>query len=100
MGAQQGKRLGLPGEEAAGVLDALYLLRDRLLEFDTIDEIRQPGLSERRRPVIIGGAVMLQACFKALEIDMLKVSPYALREGVLQDLLGRLDHQDPSPPEH
>ena len=23
------------------------------------------------------------------------MSPYALREGVLQDLLGRLDHQDP-----
>ncbi len=75
--------------------DALYLLRDRLLEFDTIDAIRLPGLSDRRQPVIIGGAVMLHACFKALEIDTLKVSPHALREGVLQDLLGRLDHQDP-----
>lgn len=75
--------------------DALYLLRDLLLGFDTIDAIRLPGLSERRRPVIIGGAVMLHACFEALEIKTLKVSPYALREGVLQDLLGRLDHQDP-----
>jgi exopolyphosphatase/guanosine-5'-triphosphate,3'-diphosphate pyrophosphatase len=38
---------------------------------------------------------MLDACFKVLEIDSLKVSPYALREGVLHDLLGRLDHKDP-----
>jgi exopolyphosphatase/guanosine-5'-triphosphate,3'-diphosphate pyrophosphatase len=38
---------------------------------------------------------MLYACFKALEIDSLRVSPYALREGVLHDLLGRLDSQDP-----
>ena len=38
---------------------------------------------------------MMHACFKALEIESLKVSPYALREGVLHDLLGRLDNQDP-----
>jgi exopolyphosphatase/guanosine-5'-triphosphate,3'-diphosphate pyrophosphatase len=38
---------------------------------------------------------MLHACFRALEIDSLKVSPYALREGVLYDLLGRMDNLDP-----
>jgi exopolyphosphatase/guanosine-5'-triphosphate,3'-diphosphate pyrophosphatase len=37
----------------------------------------------------------LHACFTALEIETLKVSPYALREGVLYDLLGRFDHLDP-----
>ena len=75
--------------------DALYMLRDRMLEFDTIDSVRLPGLTERRHPVLIGGLVMLCACFKALEIESLKVSPYALREGVLHDLLGRMDDQDP-----
>jgi len=75
--------------------DALHMLRDRLLEFETIDSVRLPGLTERRHPVLIGGLVMLYACFKALEIDSLRVSPYALREGVLHDLLGRLDSQDP-----
>ena len=69
--------------------------RDRLLEFETIDSVHLPGLSERRHPVLIGGLVMLHACFKALEIESIKVSPYALREGVLHDLLGRLEHQDP-----
>jgi exopolyphosphatase/guanosine-5'-triphosphate,3'-diphosphate pyrophosphatase len=38
---------------------------------------------------------MLQACFDALELQTLKVSPYALREGVLADMLGRLEHRDP-----
>jgi exopolyphosphatase/guanosine-5'-triphosphate,3'-diphosphate pyrophosphatase len=75
--------------------DALHMLRDRLLEFKSIDSVNLAGLSERRHPVLVGGLVMLFACFKALEIESLKVSPYALREGVLHDLLGRLDHQDP-----
>ena len=35
------------------------------------------------------------ACFKALSIKEMLVSPYALREGLLQDLLGRLEHRDP-----
>jgi exopolyphosphatase/guanosine-5'-triphosphate,3'-diphosphate pyrophosphatase len=75
--------------------DALLMLRDRLLRFDTIDEVSLPGLSERRHPVLIGGLVMLCACFEALDIQTMKVSPYALREGLLYDMLGRLEHRDP-----
>jgi len=75
--------------------DALYLLRDRLLAFEKIDAVTLPGLSERRHPVLIGGLVVLHACFKALEIESLRISPYALREGVLHDMLGRLDNLDP-----
>ena len=75
--------------------DALYMLADRILQFETIDSVSLPGLSERRHPVLAGGLVMLQACFEALEIQTLKVSPFALREGVLQDMLGRLEHRDP-----
>jgi len=75
--------------------EALRMLRDRVLEFDAIDTVRLPGLTERRHPVLIGGLAMLYACFEALGLDTMKVSPYALREGVLHDLLGRLDHEDP-----
>ncbi len=45
--------------------------------------------------MLVGGLVMLLACFKSLRLELLKVSPYALREGVLHDLLGRLEHRDP-----
>jgi exopolyphosphatase/guanosine-5'-triphosphate,3'-diphosphate pyrophosphatase len=75
--------------------DAMHMLVDRLLQFDTIDAVSLPGLSERRHPVLAGGLVMLQACFEALDLKTLQVSPYALREGVLQDMLGRLEHSDP-----
>ena len=69
-------------------------LRDRLLEFDTIDAVRLPGLTERRYLVLVGGLAMLFACFEALEIFIMKVSPYALREGVLYDLLGCTEQRD------
>jgi exopolyphosphatase/guanosine-5'-triphosphate,3'-diphosphate pyrophosphatase len=75
--------------------DALAMLRDRLLEFGTIDSVNLPGLSERRHPVLAGGLAMLFACFEALDIGTMKVSPYALREGVLHDMLGRMEHRDP-----
>jgi exopolyphosphatase/guanosine-5'-triphosphate,3'-diphosphate pyrophosphatase len=75
--------------------DALHMLRDRILEFETIDSVRLPGLTEQRQPVLVGGLLMLYACFRVLEIESIKVSPYALREGVLYDLLGRMDDQDP-----
>jgi len=45
--------------------------------------------------VLVGGLVMLLACFKALRMESMKVSPYALREGVLHDLLGRMEQRDP-----
>jgi len=76
-------------------MDALFFLRDKLLKFGTIDALKLAGLSERRHPVLIGGLAMLIACFKSLRLDTLKVSPYALREGVLSDLLGRQENRDP-----
>jgi exopolyphosphatase/guanosine-5'-triphosphate,3'-diphosphate pyrophosphatase len=76
-------------------VDALFFLRDKLLKFGTIDSVNLPGLSDRRHPVLIGGLAMLIACFKALRLETLKVSPYALREGVLSDLLGRHEDRDP-----
>lgn len=74
---------------------ALKKLKQKALSFKTIDDIDIAGLSERRKPVFIGGLAVLLACFKALAIKEMLVSPYALREGVLQDLLGRLEHRDP-----
>lgn len=43
------------------------------------------GLTERRADVIIGGAILLDEIFRAFEIKDMRVSPFALREGVLLD---------------
>jgi len=75
--------------------EALGKLSAELLSQKQISRISIPGLSERRRPVIAGGVVILQACFEALDIEQIEVSRFALREGVLHDLLGRLEHKDP-----
>ena len=45
--------------------------------------------------MFIGGLAILMACFEALDIKELAISPYALREGLLHDLLGRLEQRDP-----
>jgi len=74
---------------------ALEKLKQKVLSFNTISDVDIDGLSERRQPVIIGGLAILLACFKALHIDELLISPFALREGLLHDMLGRLEHRDP-----
>lgn len=62
-----------------------------------VDRIDMPGLSARRRPVIVGGLAILTAIAETLGIDRFEVSPYALREGLLHDLTGRIEHTDPRP---
>jgi len=75
--------------------EALERLKNDVLNFHRLDEVELPGLSERRHGVFVGGLVVLCACFDSLGLDALTVSPYALREGLLHDLLGRLEDRDP-----
>jgi len=77
------------------IAPALDRLVQAMLDFGSVENVTLAGLSERRHPVLIGGLVMLAACFEAFGLDRVQVSPFALREGLLHDLLGRLDHRDP-----
>jgi len=74
---------------------ALPAIRDKLLTFDRLEDIRLPGLSADRRPVIAGGLLILDAIFAELEVKRMQVSDYALREGALYDILGRGTEHDP-----
>ena len=62
---------------------AIDAIRERLLDFDDIADIKLPGLPADRRPVIAGGLLILDAAFAELGIERMQVSDYALREGVL-----------------
>ncbi len=84
-----------PGEPLGITRPLLRELRDRVIAAGAVDELALPGLSERRRPVIAGGLVILDAVMKALRIECLQTSDFALREGLLFDLLGRLSDDDP-----
>ncbi|KPJ90338.1 MAG: hypothetical protein AMS18_11235, partial [Gemmatimonas sp. SG8_17] len=73
----------------------LKKLRRALESAGKVSRLDLPGLSEERRPVFPGGVAVLSACFRNLEIEEMRVSEYALREGALYDLIGRVRHSDP-----
>lgn len=75
--------------------DSLAAIREKLLDFDSLESIRLPGLSNERRPIFAGGLLVLDAAFCALGIERMYVSDHAMREGVLYDLLGRDRQEDP-----
>lgn len=86
----------LAGLQESGemTIDTIEALIGRVLEFDTIGGLSMTGLSERRAQVWPGGLAILAELIVALRIEALRVSDGALREGLLYDLLGRLQHED------
>lgn len=75
-------------------LSVIEALIDKVLEFENIRDLSLSGLSERRAQVWPGGLAILAELLSALRIDSMKISDGALREGLLYDLLGRLQHED------
>ncbi len=73
---------------------AMKKLRKRLFEIEYVDGLDFDGLEEKRRKVFAGGFAVLYGIFKSLSIDHMRVADGALREGVLYDLIGRLQHED------
>ncbi|HEY8097103.1 MAG TPA: exopolyphosphatase, partial [Methylobacter sp.] len=58
-----------------------------------VGELNLPELDPERLPVFPGGVAIVYATFKSLGIEQMTVSDGALREGLIQDLLGRIyDH--------
>lgn len=76
-------------------LPAMYRLRDAMIDQGEIDKLANiKGLKSERVPVIAGGLAILIGVFEGLDIDSMKVSEMALREGVLYDLHGRMSEKD------
>ena len=86
----------MTGLQESGVLTLAVLeqLIEKVCEFDDIPSLNMRGLSERRAQVWPGGLAILTEIVSALRIKGLRVSDGALREGLLYDLLGRLQHKD------
>ncbi len=74
--------------------DGLRRLRKELRTFGRADRIDLPGVREDRKAVFAGGVSILTAVFRSLKIGRMTVSPGALREGVLYDLVGRISRRD------
>ena len=73
---------------------ALKQLMDTLIKFNSINKIKLDGLTNERQPMFIGGVVVLNSLFKILKIKALNVSDGAIREGLMLDIVGRIQHRD------
>jgi exopolyphosphatase/guanosine-5'-triphosphate,3'-diphosphate pyrophosphatase len=60
----------------------------------TVEAFNPNGLTSDRKPVFLGGLIVLRAVFEGLGLESMEASPWALREGLLYDLIGRYDHED------
>jgi len=72
----------------------LKKLRAALLKAGEIKRLQIDGLTADRAPIIVGGFAIMAAVFKELDLSEMAISDYALRHGVLYDLLGRSHHHD------
>jgi exopolyphosphatase/guanosine-5'-triphosphate,3'-diphosphate pyrophosphatase len=76
-------------------LVGLKKLRRALVDAGHVDRLDAlPGMRADRAPVLPGGLAILIALFRSLDIQSMSPSTGALREGVLYDLVGRIEHRD------
>jgi len=75
--------------------DTLQQLQHAMTACGHVDQLDLPGLSERRRPVLAGGVAILSALMQTMHIESMAIASAALREGLLEDMLGRLRNEDP-----
>ncbi len=74
----------------AGVLTQAHLdwVMGRLLDAQSADKLRLPGMKEDRRTIIAGGVSILRAIFDLLRIERMYTADGGLRHGLLSELVG------------
>ena len=92
--ATEAVAMALGISEGGLTLEHVERLIERVLECDSTADLLLDGLSERRAQVWPGGLSILAELLHVLNIERLHISDGALREGLLYDLLGRLQHED------
>lgn len=72
----------------------LDALKEQMLKVDHVNKLDIVGLSDDRDEVFPGGFSVLYALFQELDIQAMHVSTFAVREGIVYDLAGRLHHRN------
>jgi exopolyphosphatase/guanosine-5'-triphosphate,3'-diphosphate pyrophosphatase len=75
-------------------MNGLEQLVSHIKQHDHVNDINLPDLDKERTPVFPGGVAIAYATFKMLDIEQMSVADGALREGLIQDLLGRIYDRD------
>jgi exopolyphosphatase/guanosine-5'-triphosphate,3'-diphosphate pyrophosphatase len=69
-------------------------LRGAVLKAGDVERLELPGMRADRASILPGGLAIMCAAFAELGIERMSVSDAALRQGVLYDLLGRVQKHD------
>ena len=93
------KALGIILAENGVVTDGISLqglewLRDKAIKAGGFKSLELAGVKGDRVPVLPGGLAIMLTVFEELHLMRMSVADSALRDGVLQDLLGRTIHED------
>ena len=75
-------------------VEGLNRLVEAALDAGRLNRNDFPDLDPERFPSLPGGLAIILATFEALDIEHMQISDGALREGLLHDLLGRINHED------
>mgnify|MGYP001375892849 FL=1 len=79
--------------DGAITLDGLKKIIKAYQDHGKLD-LNLKGLSSDREPVFLGGVIVLTSIFESLGIETMLAADWALREGLLYDLKGRLENRD------
>ena len=74
--------------------EGLEWLRDKVLKSGGFAGLSLAGMKTDRIPVLAGGLAIMLTVFEILDIRQMSLADTALRDGVLNDLLGRAHHKD------
>ena len=85
LGLNEDHRISAAGLEA---------LSGMVVQHKSTADLNLPDLSDDRKPVLVGGLAVLHGLFLELGIQRMHVSNYAVREGLILDLIDRDQHQD------
>ncbi|QSP95859.1 exopolyphosphatase [Marinobacter salinisoli] len=69
-------------------------LRQRLINMGKTEKLGDIGIRVDRQSIFPAGFAILMAAFESLEIEDMAFADGALREGLLYDILGRIQHED------
>ncbi|MCP1728484.1 exopolyphosphatase/guanosine-5'-triphosphate,3'-diphosphate pyrophosphatase [Natronospira proteinivora] len=75
-------------------LKSLKKLRAELIQFGTPRASNFPELNPDRVAILPGGVAILQAVFEVMAVERMQLAPGALREGLLDDMAGRIRNKD------
>lgn len=75
-------------------LEAMYELRQRLIDMGKVEKLAELGVRSDRQSIFPAGFAILMGAFQSLKIEEMTFAEGALREGLLYDIVGRIQHED------